>query len=399
MKLKHIILLCLVFMIFFLSYLSYKSVFISNNVKQKRTNFLLLGVDFVDNAVHSDTVILLSYDHKTKLLDIISIPRDSYVDIPELKYKKIAEVYAYFYKKTKDKLYSAKMLKEVLESKIFSYENKKISIPYYVVIDYDRFKKMIDTIGKIKIFVTEPMHYDDYAGNLHIHFDCGTYYMSGEEVLKYVRYRDIKGDIGRINRQQQLIKSVLEKILSPGNWIKLPNIIANFKNFFITNINYWEIVNMILEFKNLRFTNFRFSLLSGKPTGRYLFLDNEEMISLINYLTRDSDYYQDVKETKRVLIKVYNASKNPKIAKQVAMLLREKGYDVLDWANWYSRLQKSKIINYGYNINIINDLCNFLNIYEISTIYSPKFNSEDKSLKTDIIIILGEDFQISKLSL
>ncbi|MFN3550528.1 MAG: LCP family protein, partial [Endomicrobiia bacterium] len=94
MKLKHIILLCLVFMIFFLSYLSYKSVFISNNVKQKRTNFLLLGVDFVDNAVHSDTVILLSYDHKTKLLDIISIPRDSYVDIPELKYKKIAEVYA-----------------------------------------------------------------------------------------------------------------------------------------------------------------------------------------------------------------------------------------------------------------------------------------------------------------
>ncbi len=399
MKLKHIILLFLIFVILFFSYISQKSVFILNNVNQKRTNFLLLGVDFVDNAVHSDAIILLSYDHKSRLLDIISIPRDSYVDIPELKYKKITEVYAYFYKKTKDKLYSAKMLKEVLESKIFSYGEKKISIPYYIVIDYDRFKKMIDTIGKIKIFVTEPMHYDDYAGNLHIHFDRGTYYMDGEEVLKYVRYRDIKGDIGRINRQQHFIKSLLEKLFLPINWIKLPILIANFKNFFITNISYWEMLNMILEFKNLRFTNFRFSFLSGKPVGRYLELNNEEIIGLINYFTQYYGDYQNIKEDKRVLIKVYNASKNQKIAKQVAMLLRQKGYDVLDWGNWYSLLPKSKIIDYGYNVKILNDLCNFLNIYEISTIYSQKFNSEDKNLKTDIIIILGEDFQISKLSL
>lgn len=395
MKLKHIILLILVLILLFLSYMSNKSVFISNAINQKRTNFLLLGVDFVDNSVHSDTIILISYDHKTRLLDIISIPRDTYIDIPDLKYKKITEVYAYFYKKTKDKLSAAKNLAEICESRIFSYEDKKIILPYYIVINYNSFKKIVDIVGKIKIFVVEPMHYDDYAGNLHIHFDPGIYYMNGEELLRYVRYRNIKGDIGRIDRQQQFIKSFLEKLISPINWIKLPIIFIKLKSLFITNINYWELFNMMLEFRNLRFNDIRFSVLSGTPKGRYLELDNEELISLINHISQNGNYCRRKINYERVLIKVYNASSKPKIAKQVAMILRKKGYDVLDWGNWYYKLPKSKVIDYSYNVKIVNDLCNFLNIYEISTIYPSKSNSINEDLTTDIIVILGEDFEIN----
>ena len=389
MKFKHIILLIFVAFILFLSFFSYKSKFISNNVHQSRTNFLILGVDFVDNAVHSDTIIFLSYNHKSKILDFISFPRDSYVDIPELKYKKITEIYAYFYQKSKNKLVAAKNLASIIEEKFF---NKKIEIPYYVVVDYNGFKEIIDAIGKIKIFVSEPMDYDDYAGGLHIHFVPGIYYMNGEEALKYVRYRDKKGDIGRIERQQQFIKSLLEKFVSPIVWFKLPFIAIKIKQNFYTNINLWELVNIILEFRNLRLNNMRFSSLPGNLKGRYLELDKETILALTNYLTEVN--LQEINKEKRILIKVYNASNKPKLAKQVAMFLREKGYDVLNWGNWYCKLPKSKIIDYSYNPQIVDSFCNILNIYNVSTMYSLYMNSD--SINSDLIVILGEDFEFNR---
>jgi LCP family protein required for cell wall assembly len=389
MKFKHIVLIIFVVFILLLSYLSYKSKFISNNIHQRRTNFILLGVDFVDNAIHSDTIILLSYNHKSKIFDFISIPRDSYVDIPELKYKKITEVYAYFYQKSKNKLTAARNLSSVIEEKFF---DKSIEIPYYIVVDYNGFKEIIDTIGKIKIFVSEPMDYDDYAGGLHIHFSPGIYHMNGEEVLKYVRYRDEKGDIGRIERQQQFVKSFLEKFISPVVWFKLPIIAVKVKQNFHTNINLWELMNMLLEFRNLRLNNIRFSVLPGNPKGRYLELDKETILALTDYLTQVNS--EVINKEKRVLIKVYNASSKPKLAKQVAMFLREKGYDVLDWGNWYCKLPKSKIIDYSYNPKILDSFCDMLNIYNISTTYS-LYKSSD-SINLDLVVILGEDFEFTK---
>jgi anionic cell wall polymer biosynthesis LytR-Cps2A-Psr (LCP) family protein len=87
--------------------------------------------------------------------------------------------------------------------------------------------------------------------------------MNGEDVLKYVRYRDEKGDIGRIERQQQFVKSFLEKFISPVVWFKLPIIAVKVKQNFHTNINLWELMNMLLEFRNLRLNNIRFSVLPG----------------------------------------------------------------------------------------------------------------------------------------
>jgi anionic cell wall polymer biosynthesis LytR-Cps2A-Psr (LCP) family protein len=63
------------------------------------------------------------------------------------------------------------------------------------------------------------MNYDDRRGNLHIHFQPGTYHMNGQQALEYARFRhDPLGDIGRIHRQQELIKSALQQAVRPGNW-------------------------------------------------------------------------------------------------------------------------------------------------------------------------------------
>ena len=387
MKFKHIVLIIFVIIILYLVWYSSKSVLITNNVRQKRTNFLLLGVDFVDRAVHSDTTIFVSYSPKYQVVDVISIPRDTHIDVEFTKFKKLTEIYAYFYAKTKSKKLAAEELKKIVEEKLFcSSTTTKIEIPYFFVIDYQNFKKFIDTIGKIKIVVNEPMHYDDNAGNLHIHFEPGVYYMNGEEVLKYVRYRGQDTDINRIKRQQEFIKNFVNKIFNPLSFYKLPLIVYNFNKCFITNISFWEMLNLMIELRNLKITNIRFSTVVGKPVGRYLEIDKEQLNNLIEYL---SDVVSKTEQKNiHIVLKVYNATSYPKIAKQVAMFLRENGYDVIDWGNWPTTQYKSKIIDYSQNIEFVDKLCCLLNINDVTSVFQQNMSE----LQQNVLIILGQDF-------
>lgn len=393
MKFRHILLIFCCLLILYLSCISYRSIFISNNVSQRRTNFILLGTDYVDNAIHADTIIFLSYLPSERILDIISIPRDTYVDVPNIKYKKITEVYAYLFLKNKKNRYkAAEEFIKVLEEKLFCVDDKQLKISYFFVIDYKNFIKFIDTLGKIKITVDKPMHYDDYAGKLHIHFEPGIYCMNGEDALKYVRFRDSAGDIGRLMRQQQFIKSVVSRMLNVDVVYKIPKLILRFKECFTTNMNFLEVLNMFLEFKNLRFTSLRFSILPYTPKGRYIEIDRVSLGKFIDFLNSNREISSDreiTRNNKRVVIKLYNASNKPKLAKQVAYFLRDKGYDVLDWSNWYCKLPKSKIIDYSNNIKSLNEICNLLNIFDINTFYGKDVSTEEQ---IDFAIILGEDF-------
>ncbi|MCX7910084.1 MAG: LCP family protein [Endomicrobia bacterium] len=390
MKIKHVVLILCCGVILYIAYLSYRSVFISNNAFQKRTNFIILGTDFVDNSIHADTIIFLSYLPSEKVLDIISIPRDTYINVEGVKYKKITELYAFFYMVTKDRYQAAKEFIKVLENNLFSFGDKKISISYFFVIDYRSFIKFINAIGKIKIIVDKPMHYDDYAGKLHIHFEPGVYYMNGEEALKYVRFRDATGDMGRILRQQQFIKGVINRIFSIDVIYKFPKLVYMLQKCFLTNMNLLEIFNLFLEFKNLKFTNLRFSTLETLPKGRYLEVNKDALEQLFGYFLDNKVRKKDEKK-ERVIVKVYNASNKPKLAKQVSLFLREKGYDVLDWGNWYCKLPKSKIIDYSNDIKSLNEICNLLNIFDIN-IYNKEYLEE----YIDFAIILGEDFVLSQ---
>lgn len=386
MKFKHVTLILFTILIVYLIYLSSRSVFVNNTVTYKQTNFVLFGVDAVEDALHSDTVILLSYSSSCRLLDVVSIPRDVYIDIETFKFRKLTEIFAYFYRQKKDKKYAAEKVKEVLENKVFCVGNNKINIHYFLVIDYTNFEKLMNLLGKIKITVTEPMHYDDFAGNLHIHFEPGVYYMDGKQLLQYVRYRDSVGDLGRITRQQNFVKSVLARVLSPECWYKMPMLVYNFRKCFITNINLWEFINILLEFKNLRFTDLRFSVLPCRPKGRYLEVEESTKQAFLNYLENK----QLSTKCEHVLFKIYNASGKEKLAKQLTYFMRDKGYDVLEWGNWYCKQPKSRIIDYTHDVKTVKAICDLLNIYDVTSAYPQEGASVD--MQSTIVIILGEDF-------
>ena len=191
----------------------------------KAQNFLLVGSDSRDGAngvgtqgrgatyvtgQRSDTVILAHLYAKSDAVQLVSFPRDSWVDIPEYRNPKTGKVTPEHH----EKLNSAYSLggPTLLISTIEHLTN--IRIDHFVSIDFTGFKSMVDEVGGVDVCLTKPAK-DHFSG---INLPAGNNHISGETALAFVRQRHglPNGDIDRIARQQQFIGALSHKVLSAG---------------------------------------------------------------------------------------------------------------------------------------------------------------------------------------
>ncbi len=181
--------------------------------KYNPINVLLLGT----NANLSDSIIVASIDPETKTVSMLSVPRDLYIDDAEYGKLKINEVHSYAESaggKTKGN--GAKKLKEVVSEKL------GIPIHYFVRVDFDGFKKIVDSIGGIDITVESTLNDTEYPCDNDPTKSCGftikagQQHMNGTTALKYTRCRkgNCGSDFGRAKRQQEVISAIRTKALS-----------------------------------------------------------------------------------------------------------------------------------------------------------------------------------------
>lgn len=172
----------------------------------ERINILLMGV----NPPLTDVLMLGSFDPKTKHVDIISIPRDTYYYRPgyaETDYAQFKINAAY----RGDPLNTAKAVSDVLCG---------IPINYYAVVEYDDIRKIVDEMGGVPMYLEKDMDYDDEWDNppLHIHLKAGQQTLSGDDSVKFLRFRKgyAEGDIGRIKAQQVWMKNAMSQAINYG---------------------------------------------------------------------------------------------------------------------------------------------------------------------------------------
>lgn len=182
------------------------------------TNILLLGIAGLGHNGENltDTIIILSISSDQKKAAINSIPRDLYVELPESQYwGKINSIYAHR---------AAYNPKDGI--KILSEEIKKITglpINYYVIADFEGFKKIIDTVDGIDYTLEEdlsdPAFPNDSFGYDPLFLKAGEYHLDGALALKLSRSRHtIKGDFSRIERQHKIIALLKEKMEKNNLW-------------------------------------------------------------------------------------------------------------------------------------------------------------------------------------
>jgi len=187
------------------------------------TNWLLVGSDsrrglsFQDmKALHTgmdntsqrtDTIMIVHFGGKGHT-SLVSLPRDSYVVIPRHMYGH--QVINAYHNKI-NATYSiggAQLLTATVE------RNTGLRIDHYMEVGFAGIRDLTDAIGGVDMCV--PRHYVDKNSGLNINKGCQT--LDGKTALAYVRmrYADPRGDIGRIQRQQQYLAAVLHKVLTPG---------------------------------------------------------------------------------------------------------------------------------------------------------------------------------------
>lgn len=175
---------------------------------KNRVNILMLGV----NDGMTDTLMLGSYDLDAKHVDVISIPRDTYYDregANSAAEKKINSIYS-----VKKAVGTATAVSDLLMG---------MPINYYVVVDYDAVKEVVNSMGGVPMNITFHMHYNDPYDKppLKIDIPVGYQVLNGDKAVEFLRFRKgsggyagyPEGDIGRIKAQQEFVKSAFRQAL------------------------------------------------------------------------------------------------------------------------------------------------------------------------------------------
>ena len=203
-------------------------------VAKNRINILVLGVDErADDVGRSDTSFVVTLDTEDKKITVLSIPRDSRVKIAGHGWDKFNHAFAFG---------GLPLSKSTAENLL------GVSIHYTVTIDFKGFMRMIDALGGITIDVEKRMRYSDPYdddGGLVIDLYPGVQRLSGKEAIKYVRYRDEEGDIGRVARQQKFLKALLKELASPQTVVRLPELAKEFYGAVKTDMPLSKILKLL----------------------------------------------------------------------------------------------------------------------------------------------------------
>ena len=217
---------------------------------QERVNILVVGVDSraTNDPGRSDSIMLIGLDPASRTMSVMSIPRDSRVNIPGHGYDKINAT-------TNPDYFSdggVNLLEKTVEAMI-----PGIKINYYAKADFAGFEAVIDALGGVTINVEKAMYYK--AVDTLINLKPGIQHMDGKTALEYARFRhDAIGDfgssngeeLGRVVRQKALLKAIVAQTTSLRNVWKLPPVIRAVEKAVVTDLLPNDMFRIALTFKN-----------------------------------------------------------------------------------------------------------------------------------------------------
>jgi LCP family protein required for cell wall assembly len=194
-------------------------------------NLLIVGVDerpgHPEEGVRSDTLILVHLDALGRWASMLSIPRDTRVNVRDIGETKINVAYGQGYANA-EALYGpgttpqqgGMSLAGQTVEQLLQLPQRGQRVDAVAQINFDGFAKVIDALGGIDIDVPRPIVDDAYPtpdfGTTRVEFKPGLQHMTGAEALIYARTRHADSDFGRAERQQQVLRAIAAELRKRG---------------------------------------------------------------------------------------------------------------------------------------------------------------------------------------
>lgn len=226
-----------------------------------RVNVVVLGYGGAghDGAYLSDSLMVMSLNPGDRATTMISVPRDLWVQIPPNsgQYSKLNAAFADGYANGYDASASGQgqlppgQMAGGLEAAAKVSDITGLNIPYFLTINFQGFRALVDALGGVDINVPTaftanyPINDDPQinAGWKVIHFDTGMQHMDGERAIEYARARYVLSpasegtDFARSARQQLLIRAIAGRLRSPSAWPGLSNAMSALQTAIYTNLS------------------------------------------------------------------------------------------------------------------------------------------------------------------
>lgn len=207
----------------------------------KCLNLLILGVDETETNEYtaeeygsrSDTMMLVSIDPVSKQASLLSIPRDTYVNIPGYAKTKINHAWSHG---------GYPLVERTVE------EFLDLSIDYHAIVRYKAVEELTEAVGGVEAYIPVDYKYTDTLVKppLKINFTKGYHLVKGQDAVNFLRIRKAYAnqDIGRIDQQQRFLMALFEKLKGKNMVVKLPQLIRIANDNVETDLSYGQLADL-----------------------------------------------------------------------------------------------------------------------------------------------------------
>ena len=370
----------------------FSSLFIST--LEAPINILVMGIDRVPNAEagsvsmfagRSDTILLVRFQPQDHSLRILSIPRDSRVEMPGIGY---------------DKINSANPRGGVdFTTEVLSKNLNNVTINRYFRVTTDAFRELIDLVGGVEVYVPYDMQYTDVTQNLEINLKQGKQILNGEQAEQFARFRhDSLGDIGRVQRQQILMKALRQKLQTPVIILRIPQATELLEKHIDTNLTKREMLSLASFCKGLDKENIKMVMLPGRYSqpkeynlSYWIISQSEKNQVMEQYFqlnpSSESTSRYNRRSPNSIRIAIQNGTPNPELPTAVAKYLKQHDFrNVYLSQNTSIPTQVTQIIAQQGDYNSAATLQKILEFGEVDA-------SSTGDLSSDLTIRVGADAQ------
>lgn len=339
----------------------------------------------IDNNLNgmSDAMLLIRFDPATQKVAVLSIPRDSRVNIQGVGTTKIN-----FANYVGGASLSAQTVSQVLGD---------IPIDRYIRFNVSGFGKLVDALGGIDIYVPKKLKYQDDSQHLYINLNAGQQKLDGSKAIQYMRYRhDDLGDIGRVQRQQAFFRAFIEQKLKPESITKFSEILSIIKDNIDTNLSVEEVLALASYTSKIDRKSIQMHMAPGRFSNpgefdnlSYWILDNRLLTKLMyqNFgVMKSADASAD-NTSQSLRVAIQDSMSQPEGIKKATTMLSKAGYAQVFPASyrWTKPIPKTQIIAQNGDIESAEKLRDALGIGEVLI-------ESTGDIESDITVRVGKDW-------
>jgi len=353
----------------------------------------------------TDVIIVAVLDTQNKTAGILSIPRDTWVEVPGFGHRKVNQVFplgeGYGYRGG-----GPKLLMETVAALL------ETEVSYYVQVDFQAFVTLVDAVEGVKVDAKERLVVNpdpSTDGNMK-RIEPGLQVLPGDLALGYIRTRSTgEGDFGRAERQQQVLVSLQEKIVNydilPSLIRKAPYLYRELSSHVETNLTLGQITKLAWALKDVNPGNVMHRVVappmveaSFNSLGQYILLPDHKKIrkawdSIYDQQPKEVSSPTDVPSVEERVAKenaqlaVLNGTTRVGLAGETADFLTNQGMQIARIDNADSFTDRTIIYDYTGNPATIQRV---LQVMELSE--SHVFHRPSSETNQDVVIVLGSDW-------